>query len=272
MTMTIRDKLWLFASRAHDDDIWLGKSCEGRFQVVAHYPRGRSDDTGCAEYHHVNSDGVPAPYSADAYGYAESFYRMKNVVWSVTSSAGFRAGNEEEFICRLAVKHTNITGAYADDFLGIGQKVGITDSEKHGLILEMKNKLNKVCRKLDMWLTVYARDLQNCDVELFGLFDALAMWTWNYHDLKDVRNNFELLEKKFPSKQKYLGIYILDYPSGEAIPNEYMELQCEYGLELLKQGRADGMIFLTNCVMGVGLPSELWLRDWIDRIKNIEIR
>jgi len=39
----------------------------------------------------------------------------------------------------------------------------------------------------------------------------------------------------------------------------------------MKQGRLDGMIFETNAVMGVGLPSELWLRKWIDRVKNTEI-
>ena len=81
----------------------------------------------------------------------------------------------------------------------------------------------------------------------------------------------ERMEEKFPKQKKYLGIYILDYPSGEPIPNEYMELQCEFGLSLLKQKRIDGMIFLTNCVMGVGLPSEYWLREWIDKVKNIEL-
>lgn len=29
--MTVRDRLWLFASRAHDDDIWLGKGRANRF-------------------------------------------------------------------------------------------------------------------------------------------------------------------------------------------------------------------------------------------------
>jgi hypothetical protein len=50
-----------------------------------------------------------------------------------------------------------------------------------------------------------------------------------------------------------------------------MQLQCEYGLSLLKEKRIDGMIFLTNCVMGVGLPSEYWLRNWIDQVKNMEL-
>lgn len=271
--MTVRDKLWLFASRAHDDDIWLGKSGNNRFTRWSRItPAEGAMMLDVPNIIMINSDGVPAPYSADAYGYAESFCRMKNVVWSVTGSAGFRAGNEEGFICALAEKYKNISGAYADDFLGAGQKTDLTDSAKRALVLEMRDKLNRACRKLDMWLTVYTRDLGNCDAGLFGLFDALALWTWDYRDLINVRQNFALLEEKFPSAKKYLGIYILDYPSGEAIPDEYMELQCGFGLELLTQGRADGMIFLTNCVMGVGLPSEAWLRGWIDRVKDTEIR
>ena len=50
-----------------------------------------------------------------------------------------------------------------------------------------------------------------------------------------------------------------------------MELQCEYGLKLMKEGRLDGMIFECNATMGVGLPSEKWLREWIDRVKYTEI-
>ena len=50
-----------------------------------------------------------------------------------------------------------------------------------------------------------------------------------------------------------------------------MEFQCELGLQWLKEGRIDGMVFETNSTMGVRLPSELWLRDWIQRVKDTEI-
>ena len=103
------------------------------------------------------------------------------------------------------------------------------------------------------------------------MFDNLSLWTWEYKELDNLKTNYELFERKYPKQKKYLRIYLFDYSSGEPIPNEYMELQCEYGLQLLKEGRADGLIFLTNCVMGIGLPSEYWLRDWIDRVKNIEL-
>lgn len=75
--MTIRDKLWLFASRAHDDDIWLGKSGENRFTRWSRItPAEGAMMLDVPNIIMINSDGVPAPYSADAYGYAESFYRM----------------------------------------------------------------------------------------------------------------------------------------------------------------------------------------------------
>ena len=59
---------------------------------------------------------------------------------------------------------------------------------------------------------------------------------------------------------------MFDYPRAMSIPDEYMELQCETGLKWLKEGRIEGMVFLTNCVMGIGLPSEYWLREWIDKV------
>ncbi len=266
----VRDRLWLFASRAHDDDIWLGKSGKDRFTKWSRItPAEGALMLDVPNIIMINSDGIPVPYSADAYGYAESFCRMQNVVWSIAGSSGFRIGNEEAFICHLAEKYANVTGAFADDFLG----EGMTDNDKdrRQLILESRERLSKACRKLDLWLTLYTRDLDTCDPSLYGLFDCLSLWTWEYEKLKDLPENFEKLEKKFPKQKKYIGIYILDYPSGEPVPVEYMELQCEFALKMLLEKRAEGIIFLTNCVMGVGLSSEYWLREWIDRVKNLEL-
>ena len=90
-------------------------------------------------------------------------------------------------------------------------------------------------------------------------------------DLPKLEDNFNTVKKAFPDKKLYLGVYIYDYMSGEPIPNDLMEHQCEFGLKMLKEKQIDGMIFLTNCVMGIGLPSEYWLREWIEKNKNIEL-
>ncbi|MBE6552316.1 MAG: hypothetical protein E7665_09310 [Ruminococcaceae bacterium] len=260
--MKIRDKFWLFASRAHDDDIWLGKSTNDRFTRWSRItPAEGALMLGVPNVIMIGSDGDPAPFSAEAYGYMESFCRMKEVVWSVTGSGGFRTGNEERFICELAKKYPNITGAFADDFLGFGE-----DQGKGSLISDIRSVLDTSVRPLSMWATFYTRDIEKSDPAIYGMFDNLSLWTWEYKELDNLKTNYELFERKYPKQKKYLGIYILDYPSGEPVPNEYMELQCEYGLELIRSGRAEGMIFLTNCVMGVGLPSEYWLREWIDKV------
>jgi hypothetical protein len=55
------------------------------------------------------------------------------------------------------------------------------------------------------------------------------------------------------------------------VPDDMMAFQCDFGLDMLRSGRLDGMIFLTNCVMGIGLSSEYFLRDWIDRVKDTPV-
>lgn len=50
-----------------------------------------------------------------------------------------------------------------------------------------------------------------------------------------------------------------------------MEMLCNDALELLKEKRIEGVNFHANTVMGVNMPSEHWLRRWIDQVKNTEI-
>ena len=270
--MKVRDKLWLFASRAHDDDIWLGKSRNNRFTCWSRItPAEGAAMLDVPNLIMIGSDGDPAPYSAEAYGYMESFCRMKNVVWSITGSSGFRTGNEEKFICELAKRYPNVTGAFADDFLSNAEFDTIDMEEKRRLILDIRRVLDTAERPIPMWLTVYTKDVAKCDPAIFGLFDVLTLWNWNTMDFSHYKKNFELLEQKFPRQKKYIGVYLLRYDCGEPTPNDYLEQQCEFGLQMLKEGRADGIIFLTNCVMGVGLPSEYWVRNWIDKVKHMDI-
>ena len=119
--MKARDKFWIFGVRPHQDDIMLGYS-----RLTREYSWSRI--TPCEAAHMldvpnmimVNCDGQPPAYSSDAYGYAESFIRMNKVLWSVTGSndtkGGTRSGNEERFVCELAKRYPNITGAFMDDF------------------------------------------------------------------------------------------------------------------------------------------------------------
>ena len=109
-----RDKFWIFGVKAHQDDIWLYPDTRGMEGRVPYGCRSRITPAEAALMMDVpnmlmiNCEGEPVPFSEEAYGYAESFVRMNKVLWGATGSGGFRAGNEEKFICTLAEKYPNI--------------------------------------------------------------------------------------------------------------------------------------------------------------------
>mgnify|MGYP000941011089 CR=1 FL=1 len=101
--------------------------------------------------------------------------------------------------------------------------------------------------------------------------DGLTFWTWDSKELYEVEARYEKIEKLFPGKQKLLGVYLFDFKNGIPVSLELMEHQCGLGLELMRQGRLDGMVFLGNTVMGVGFESEKWLRNWIGEVGETPI-
>jgi len=269
---TVRDKLWFFGVRAHQDDRFLGKRYEDRFTVWSRIsPAEGAFMLDIPNIVMVNCDGIPIPFSDDARGYAESFCRMDKVLWSSTGSAGFRAGNEEEYICRLAEWYPNIAGAFLDDFFGKFKRLPDAAEQAEALLKEIRNGLDKACRPLELYVVWYTHQFESVNTKLFSYVDGITLWTWNYQELPLLAERYEKIEKVFPKHKKLLGVYMYDYPEGIPVPIDMMELQCGLGLSLMKQGRLDGMVFVANSVMGVGLPSELWLREWIQTVKNIEV-
>lgn len=256
--MKVRDKLWLFASCAHDDDPSLGK--------------GPNHDRYLKKSRITPAEGC---FMLD----------IPNIIM-VGSSGGFRSGNEEAFICELAEKYPNVVGAFADDLFFNDDMATAADDEVRAAINAKKEKnktilesvtttLAKACRPMELWATLYISNLETevwkSNPAFWEHFTGLSLWTWEYKDLPKLKENFEKVKECFPRKKLYLGVYIYDYTSGEPVPDDMMELQCEFGLEKLKAGEIEGIIFLTNCTMGIGLPSEYWLRTWIDKVKNTKL-
>lgn len=272
--MKLKDKFWFFGTRAHDDDIWLGKNNENRFTQWSRItPAEGAAMLGVPNMLLINCDGIPVPFSKDAYGFAESFCWMKKVMWSSVGSAGVRAGNEEAFICELAEKYPNICGSYLDDFFGKFRKLPDCERSEKALaaLNEIRVGLDKACRPMEMWTTWYTHEFELFSPEVFEPLTGVTMWTWNYPELPLAEERIREIERVLPGKGIMLGCYIYDYPSGQPVPLDMMEYQCELGRRLIKERRIEGMILEANSVMGVGLPSDYWLRDWIDRVGDEEI-
>lgn len=273
-----KDKFWIFGVRPHQDDMWLGPRWKADGSFTRKYNWSRITPAEAAFLLDVPNmmmvvcDGQPAPFSHEAYGYAESFLRMKNVQWSITGSEGFRAGNEEAFVCKLAEDYPNITGAYLDDFFGDPSFVNATLAEKEAYarkaLGEIAEKLKNAPRPMDLHLVYYPHIQREMDPAAFEAVTMLSMFTWNSKDLVHLEERFCEMERLYPDKKKLLGIYMFDFPNGQPVPLDRMEHQCNFALRMLKEGRADGMIFEANSLMGMRMDSELWLRDWIEAHKN----
>ena len=57
----------------------------------------------------------------------------------------------------------------------------------------------------------------------------------------------------------------------ELFPGVGGQEQCELGLEWLKQGRIDGMIFLASCICDLDLETVEWTRKWIQKVGDQEL-
>ncbi|OGV70493.1 MAG: hypothetical protein A2283_09645 [Lentisphaerae bacterium RIFOXYA12_FULL_48_11] len=264
-----RDKFWIFGVRAGQDDTLIGRCAKP-------HPRFGSKVTPAeaALYLNVpnmimvNCDGVPAPFSQQAEDYAFTFTSMKKVLWSSTGSGGYRAGNEEEFIVKLAEKHPNICGAFMDDFFG--KFHNLKESERtektRELLKTIRAGLDKSKHPLELYVVWYTHETGAVDPSLFQYIDGITLWTWDSKELPQLEERFIKIEKNFPGKKKLLGIYLYDFKNYYPVPKDMMELQCELGLKLMKEGRLDGLIFEANSVMGVGFPNDNWTRQWIQRV------
>jgi hypothetical protein len=61
-----------------------------------------------------------------------------------------------------------------------------------------------------------------------------------------------------------LGLW--DYDKKRPMPPDHMEKQCETGLQLLREQRIEGMIFLASCICDLNLEAVEWTREWIGRV------
>ena len=274
-----RDKFWLFGVRPHQDDMWLGHAdspgARRKYNWSRITPAEGAFMLDIPNLIMVVCDGEPAIFSHDAYGYAESFCRLERVQWSCSGSGGYRSGNEEKFLCKLAENYPNICGAYMDDFFvdpyileGKTQKE--QDERAKERLSQIAAALKNAPRPLDLHLVYYSQ-YNSMDVSVFEQVNMLSMWTWHSEELVNLEENFLQMEARFPDKQKLLGIYMYDFEARHPVPVELMAHQCEFGLRMLREGRIAGMIFEANSVMGLRMESELWLRDWLEKNKNTPV-
>jgi hypothetical protein len=86
-----------------------------------------------------------------------------------------------------------------------------------------------------------------------------------------LEEGFTKAEQAAPKARKVLGCYMWDYGDEKPIPLPLMQKQCQLGLEWLRTGRIEGMIFLASCICDLNLEAVEWTRNWIREVGDAKV-
>jgi hypothetical protein len=259
---TVRDKLWIFTAPAGADNDALKQ---------AHFPRlSRMTPAEGAFYLNVPNllivsyQGKPEPpFDQDAI----PFRPLKQVVWCLNGENGKIVDRQQrKTLFDFAGRCPNLTGFLLDDFFNdIFPKNG-PHYVSPDQIRALRKELVIGGKRRDLYVVVYQHQLDLPIKPYFDLCDKVTYWTWNAKDLTNLEKDFPRLEKLAPQGPKLLGCYCWDFGGIRPMPLELMQKQCRLGLEWLREGRIEGIIFLANTVGDLDLPAVEWTRKWIAEV------
>ena len=258
---TLRDRLWIWGHVPGSHDVAESIPRPSIISPVeaAHY-------MGIPNLVMVAYGGEPVPpWDREA----RAHMSLKRVVWSIVGDASSTRNDQStdlDEVVSLAKDFPNITGAIMDDFFHNepdekGEYARYSVDDLNGFA----SALHTATRKLDLWVVLYKGQLDQPFQKHLDECDVVTFWTWYAKDLARLEKNFELLEERAPGIRKILGCYLWDHGVKRPMPVDLMEKQCELGRKWLKEGRIEGMIFLSNCICDIGMDAVEWSREWIER-------
>jgi hypothetical protein len=262
---TLRNRLWLWGHQAGSHNGQFG--LQGVSRVT---PAEAAADFGIPNLIMVVYGNEPSPPFAP---HARPMQALDRLVWSIVGDSGSTrndARSDLDAVLALAGSCPNVCGAIMDDFF-------VDKPGPHGAqarhppedVAAFARRLHAAPRPLELWVVMYAHHLGRPVGEHLRHCDAVTFWTWQARELDRLEENFARLEAAAPAARKLLGCYMWDYgcrDGGRPMPLDRMQRQCARGLEWLKTGRIDGMIFLASCIADLDLEAVNWTRDWIREV------
>ena len=276
---TVRDRLWVWAHALGSYDNAWGLPGNSRLTPVegARY-------LGVPNIILIRYEGKPAPPFED---YAVPFQSLTRVFWSIAGAGGATSQEEREHVFRLAAKQPNIVGLFMDDFFHIDKaqaeasstypnfdpqtvlRADAPDPRPAAAALSpeqlraVRQRLQIGQRRLDLGVTLYTHQLSPRILPHLDLCDVVSLWTWNARDLRDLEANFAKFRQLAPSKRVLLGCYMWDFGTQQPMPLDLMKKQTELGLQWLRAGQVEGLIFLATNICDLKLETVEWTRKWI---------
>lgn len=259
-TNTVRDRFWIWAHEAGSHNDQYGLSSRSRMTPVEGAFYLDVPNLIMVRYH----DRPAPPYDQ----YAVPFRPLKRVVWSIVGAAGKTEAGERQHVIELAKRSPNIVGVIMDDFFRNDPADGKLGSLSVDQLRDVRSQLAATGRPLELWVVLYAHQLGFPVGEHLDQCDTLTFWSWKADELVDLERNFGRAEKVSPRTRKLLGCYMWDYGQNRPMPVALMQRQCEVGLDWLRSGRIEGMIFLANCICDLEIEAVEWTRRWIEKVSE----
>lgn len=202
--------------------------------------------------------------------YLVPFRRLRRVVWSLVGAGGTYQDDAIDNACHVAQQLPNVCGVMMDDFFDAKRSdIGTLSVDE---LREIRHQLSCAEKPLDLWVVLYNHQLNLPLHPYLSLCDKVTFWTWGAAQLKEHETLFNRFEQCVPdSRRRILGCYMWDYETKSPMPLQQMQTQCEHGLQWLKEGRIEGMIFLASCICDLDLSAVEWTRKWLEEVGDQSI-
>ncbi len=258
---TVSDKLWLWCHQAGSHNYI--KQIDGQSYIT---PAAALSYMGIPNGIMVAFGGLPEP---PLLPHARELAGADKLVWSIVGDSSSKrndSSSDLEEVIGLARTCPNLQGAIMDDFFHKPDVNGAISRYSAEQLTYFAERLHTAVRPLDLWVVLYAHDLELPLAPLLAPCDVVTFWSWTAAELPSLPGNLTKARALAPGKRLVLGCYMWDYGAGKEMSVENMRWQCEQGLALLKTGEIDGMIMLASCICDLNLPAVEWTRRWVAQV------
>ena len=270
---TVRDRIWIFANPVNGDYEFVRKRSVMSPLEAAVY-MGAPNLLMVNQYPGKGQEGIYKAWEPPYEQYAYPLKVLKRVAWSIVGASGVTNESERQAVLAMAHRTPNIVGVFMDDFFR-DEKDGNLASLTLDQVRDVRRQLKTPDKKLDLYVTLYTRQLDPAIAEYLKLIDVVTLWTWETAELANLEANLSKLEKLAPKTRILLGCYTSDYdkkrtPWWTDLPVPTMQHQCEVGLRWLREGRIEGII-IYGTAMDLNWKSVEWARAWIQKVGDIKL-
>jgi hypothetical protein len=266
---TVRDKLWLFSNPTNADyGILRKRSVMSPFEAAVYM--GIPNIFMVQQYPGKGEESWYKPFEPPFEQYTIPLNMLKRVAWSLVGAGGVTKEWERKQVLSMAHKTPNIVGVYLDDFFHDKPGVEVASLTPEQL-RDIQRQIKGPDKKMDMYVTFYAHELNMPIAEHLKLIDVIALWMWKPEELDNVDSYLAQLDKLVPQCRKMVGLYTTALnenktPGWIGMPVPLMQKQCEQALGWLRSGRIEGIIVYGGTTFDLGFEAVDWTREWIRKV------